>query len=73
MAGVEEAKTMKPPCEWLAERYPGMQIIDPDGWDRANLEEDWARELTLEEFLDRFFVSTVGPKGAGFFDLCEGT
>jgi len=39
------------PQDWLNHsiHFQGMTIMDPDGWDRANYEEDWARPLTLEE------------------------
>lgn len=39
------------PQDWLAHssHFQGVTILDPDGWDRSNYEEDWARPLTLEE------------------------
>lgn len=44
------------PEEW--EKLLGIEIIDPDGWDRQNLGHDWEIPLTAREFLDKADVST---------------
>jgi hypothetical protein len=36
------------PAEWSA--IKNITILDPDGWDRRNLAEDWAKPLTESEF-----------------------
>lgn len=45
------------PGEW--EERLGILILDPDGWDRRNLTEDYNTPLTQEEFLERACLSTV--------------
>lgn len=47
------------PTEWINRKYPGLVVLDPDGWDRSNYEEDWARPITEQEFEDKLSVSTV--------------
>lgn len=61
----------KTPEEWCAEYkaeivVPGkdavfceVEILDPDGWDRSNFEEDWQKSLTLEEFVQKLYASTI--------------
>ena len=45
---------------WLAtDRYAGVTVLDPDGWDRKNFVQSWAEELTLEEFDERLLQCTV--------------
>lgn len=34
-------------------------VIDPDGWDRANLASAWAERITEAEFNDRLLRSTM--------------
>jgi len=55
----------KTPVEWLGTpEFKGIQILDPDGWDLANYDEDWAKPLTRQEFFDKLVVSTcIFPKG----------
>ena len=45
------------PAEW--EMILGITIIDPDGWNRKNLDADWAKPLTFDEFYDKATESTV--------------
>jgi len=45
------------PDEWIA--HTGIRILDPDGWDRSNFAEDWAKPLTLEEFKRKAAMSTA--------------
>ena len=44
-------------AEW--EKELGIQVMDPDGWDRTNLEEDWNRPISIQEFRERAMVSTI--------------
>lgn len=49
--------------KWLEELYPGARVVDPDGWDRANLQYSFYEEKISEiEFNNRFFESTVSMK-----------
>ena len=45
------------PEEW-AEIY-GIEILDPDGWDRKNFKQDWARPLTEGAFSTKMMQSTI--------------
>ncbi len=38
-------------------------IVDPDGWDRTNFDEDWARPLTRGEFVRKAAMSTIDTRG----------
>lgn len=52
-----ETKTSK---DWKNELYPTVTILDPDGWDRTNLEWSYNEELvTQDEFKKRFMRSTI--------------
>ena len=59
---MDERKT---PDEWLkTEYFAGIQVLDPDGWDRKNFTEDWVRPLTLQEMNDKVVRSTLqSPAG----------
>ena len=51
----------KSSAEWV--RLSGLEIIDPDGWNRKSSEgfdAAWAREITLNEFWDKVCRSTIG-------------
>jgi hypothetical protein len=54
---------MKTSQKWLAEiqeRFPKVNVLDPDGWDRKNYEYSFNQELiSKEEFKKRFYMSTV--------------
>jgi hypothetical protein len=41
-------------CELL-----GIHILDPDGWDRKNFAEDWAKPLLFADFADKCNHSTT--------------
>jgi len=46
--------------EWLAQpAFSGVLIMDPDGWDRKNLEQSWGEKITQREFESRMIRSTV--------------
>lgn len=49
----------KTPEEWLNTEFSYLEILDPDGWDRKNFEEDWKRPLTVAEFQQKVMASTV--------------
>jgi hypothetical protein len=45
------------PVEW--QKIDGVEVMDPDGWDRRNFEESWNTPITHAEWLDRVSQSTV--------------
>lgn len=50
----------KTSSEWLNQDYQGIQIIDPDGWNRENWEHSFYKEkITKEEFEKRLIQSTI--------------
>lgn len=53
--------------EWLAHpKYRGINLLDPDGWDRSSIEahkRDMYRVITESEFSDRLWRSTVSFSG----------
>ncbi len=54
--------------DWLKQPpYMGIKVLDPDGWDRANLDASWAELIDEVEFNHRLGVSTCSFP-AGFFD-----
>lgn len=36
-----------------------LLVLDPDGWDRANFEKDWAKKLSYVEFCNKSSFSTT--------------
>ena len=55
-----EVVNKKSSSEWC--KHHGIDrghIMDPDGWDRANLSESWDEVITEKEFRDRMSISTV--------------
>lgn len=48
---------LRTPAEWEAEL--GITVVDPDGWDRTNFAEDWARPISREVFWQKVGSSTV--------------
>jgi hypothetical protein len=51
------------PDRWLQyhKDFDGITIMDPDGWDRNNYVEDWAKLLTKEEMQYKVNQCTVTP------------
>lgn len=50
---------MKKTSQQWQELNPEIQVLDPDGWDRANFNFSWNEELiTLEEYNKRLLHST---------------
>lgn len=47
----------KLPAEWA--ELLGITIMDPDGWDRRNFREDWAKPITQNEFNEKAAMSTI--------------
>lgn len=47
--------------EWMTFLHPNMIVLDPDGWDRSDLQNSWNEDITKAEFEARFDKSTVGP------------
>jgi len=48
--------------EWLQEpEYAGLEILDPDGWDRSpeGWEQSWNEKIDRREFTHRLFASSV--------------
>ena len=59
----EKDTKRRTPDEWLKDpQFHGLRIIDPDGWDRKNLVEDWAKPLLLHEMWEKMNLSTIGIK-----------
>ena len=51
----------KTSAEWIKE--VGYEVLDPDGWDRANFDYSWNKEkITMAEFQRRLALSTVRRK-----------
>lgn len=48
---------LRTPDEW--QTVTGITVRDPDGWDRHNFAEDWAKPLTKMEFIRKAMMSTV--------------
>lgn len=51
------ADELMTPEQW--EEHFNVMVIDPDGWDRANLDEDWAKPITGREFEMKLMASTA--------------
>ena len=51
--------------EWAELYQDRFDILDPDGWDRSNLEKSFAELITEETFLDRAMISTLRFKKLG--------
>lgn len=48
------------PEEWLQqEKFTGVTLMDPDGWDRQNFEADWAIPISETDMDKKIRMSTV--------------
>lgn len=48
--------SVRTPDEWC--ELTGIQIMDPDGWDRKNYFVSWNTPITREEFIKKAWMST---------------
>lgn len=53
---VPDEPVKKAPEIWCLDT--GIQILDPDGWDRKNYKESWYTPITRTEFIKRAMMST---------------
>lgn len=53
---VPEEPVKKAPEIWCLDT--GIQIVDPDGWDRKNYKESWYTPITRGDFIKRAMMST---------------
>jgi len=59
----EKDTERRTPDEWLKDpQFHELRILDPDGWDRKNFADDWAKPLTLSEMWKKVNLSTVRIK-----------
>ena len=60
-------EVMLPSSVWAETgEYKDVQILDPDGWDRTNFDEDFNRPVTEKTFREKLSESTVRwPKRPG--------
>jgi len=49
---------LKSGLDWEKDYKNEFDILDYDGWDRANFEESFAEEITLKEFMNRVIRCT---------------
>lgn len=48
------------PDEWLKRpEFCGVEILDPDGWDRSDFAASWSEEISQAEMERRMLSSTV--------------
>ena len=40
-------------------KLTGIEILDPDGWNRADYQNDWNKPLNFEQFYGKAILSTV--------------
>ena len=45
-----------------------QSIADPDGWNRKDFDNDWNKEISLKEFAERSWVSSIRFKNKGRFN-----
>lgn len=46
---------------WNSVENPNLRVLDPDGWDRKNLEKSFSEKITMQEFGNRVCMSTIQP------------
>ena len=54
------ASRLRTPDEWCD--LLGVQVLDPDGWDRSDFERSWAEPISRLDFERRLMVSTISTK-----------
>lgn len=57
----EESEYEKEPVKKASEIWcldTGIEVLDPDGWNRKDYENSWYEEITREEFIKRASMST---------------
>jgi hypothetical protein len=61
------------PEDWLktCEFSDTTQILDPDGWDRSNFQEDWNTKITLEEMSQKIGLSTCMTQTSKYCNECK--
>ena len=59
---------LKTPEQWLKEpMFKGVEVLDPDGWDRkGDFESDWNKPINEAEMWQKLFVSTCSWPAALF-------
>lgn len=61
--GILVMEELKTSSEWLeTEKFNEYIVLDPDGWDRKNLEESWNELITEQEMFKRIINSTCAIK-----------
>lgn len=54
---------LKTADEWLETGwFAGIVVVDPDGWDRRNIDNSWAEKITEPEMSRRVCASTILPR-----------
>lgn len=63
---------LKTSAEWNEMIGGGVNILDPDGWDRSNWEFSWHQEkISKKEFGNRVFLSTIESSKVGMDIFCK--
>jgi len=58
----EEMNNILKSSEQWEKDFPGLIILDPDGWDRSsceNFSNSWLEPITKQEFINRLVKSTI--------------
>ena len=51
---------LRTPEGWLAQpEYKGVDILDPDGWDRKNFKISWNTPISKDDFERRMVQCTI--------------
>jgi hypothetical protein len=48
---------LRPSGQWVL--LTGLDILDPDGWDRQNFNQSWTEPISRDEFMRRASESTI--------------
>lgn len=52
-----QAEKLRDSASWCA--HFNVVVLDPDGWNRANVAASWNEQITQAEFANRISYSTV--------------